>query len=80
VVIEAEIEDAIKRAMREITSAGMTSPVANRRLLRLGQEPLDTNRTCMAWYARKQARCLFSEALIANLERNWDARSRSLRD
>lgn len=80
VVIETEIEEAIERATREITSAGMTSLVANRRLLRLGQEPLDTHRTYMAWYAREQARCLFSEALIANLERNWDARSRSLPD
>jgi len=80
VVIETEIEEAIERATREITSAGLTSLVANRRLLRLGQEPLDTHRTYMAWYAREQARCLFSEALIANLERNWDARSRSLRE
>jgi len=80
VVIEAEIEDAIERAAREITSAGTTSLVANRRMLRVSQEPLDTHRIYMAWYAREQARCLFSEALIANLERNWDARSRSLRD
>ena len=32
----------------------------------------------MASYAREQAYCFYSPALIDNLERNWDARSRSL--
>lgn len=80
VVIEAEIDEAVERTAREITSAGPTSLVANRRMMRLGQEPLDVHRQYMAWYAREQARCLFSEALISNLERNWDARSRRLHD
>jgi hypothetical protein len=30
----------------------------------------------MAVYAREQAYCHFSPALIANLERNWNAGSR----
>jgi len=80
VVTAAEIEDAIEHSAREITGAGMTSLVANRRMLRLGQEPLDTHRMYMAWYAREQAYCHYSEALISNLERNWDARRRSLKD
>ena len=29
-------------------------------------------------YAREQAACHFSPALIANLEKNWDAKRRSL--
>ena len=32
----------------------------------------------MSGYARDQARCLYSPALIDNLERNWDARRRRL--
>ena len=32
----------------------------------------------MSNYAREQARCLYSPALIDNLERNWDAKRRSL--
>jgi thioesterase DpgC len=31
----------------------------------------------MATYAREQAYCLYSPALIDNLERNWDAKRRS---
>jgi thioesterase DpgC len=80
VVPASEIDAAVERSCREITSAGMTSLVANRRMLRLGQEPLDVHRTYMAWYAREQAYCQHSEALISNLERNWDARSRRLHD
>ena len=80
VVPASEIDAAIERSCTEITSAGMTSLVANRRMLRLSQEPLDVHRTYMAWYAREQAYCQHSEALISNLERNWDARARRLHD
>jgi thioesterase DpgC len=31
----------------------------------------------MAVYSREQAYCHFSPALIANLERNWNAQSRT---
>ena len=37
-----------------------------------------TFRRYMSGYARDQARCLYSPALIDNLERNWDARRRRL--
>jgi (3,5-dihydroxyphenyl)acetyl-CoA 1,2-dioxygenase len=74
--------DAMKHAVEgsaaELTSAGMTSLIANRRALRVGQEPLDTFRRYMAGYARDQAHCLYSPALIDNLERNWDAKRRRL--
>jgi (3,5-dihydroxyphenyl)acetyl-CoA 1,2-dioxygenase len=69
---------AIEDAAAELTSAGMTSLVANRRALRVGQEPLDLFRRYMSNYALAQARCLYSPALIANLERNWDAKRRAL--
>jgi (3,5-dihydroxyphenyl)acetyl-CoA 1,2-dioxygenase len=69
---------AVERSAVELTSAGMTSLLANRRALRVGQEPLDTFRRYMAGYARDQAYCLYSPALIDNLERNWNAKSRRL--
>jgi thioesterase DpgC len=69
---------AIERSAAELTRAGMTSLVANRRQMRLAQEPLDDFRRYMSGYAREQAYCLYSPALIDNLERNWDARRRRL--
>jgi thioesterase DpgC len=71
VVPGAEIERAVERAAAELVSAGRTSLVANRRALREAQEPLDVFRRYMSVYAREQARCLYSPALIENLERNW---------
>ena len=71
-----EIDAAIERAAGELTSAGTTSLTANRRQLRDVLEPLDSFRTYMSGYAREQARCLYSPALIDNLERSWDARNR----
>jgi len=57
-------------------------PAADRRQRDLvrgaGQEPLDAFRRYMAGYARDQAYCLYSPALIDNLERNWDAKRRRL--
>ena len=52
--------------------------IANRRAFRVGQEPLDLFRRYCAVYARDQAYCHFSPALIANLERNWNARNRKI--
>jgi hypothetical protein len=45
---------------------------------RYGIPPLEVFRRYLATYAIEQARCLYSPALIDNLERNWDARRRSL--
>jgi len=73
-----EIEEAVMRAAAELTSSGTTSLIANRKALRVAHEPLDAFRRYMSNYAREQARCLYSPALIDNLERNWDARRRSL--
>jgi hypothetical protein len=50
--------------------------VANRRALRCAQEPLDVFRRYMSVYAAEQARCLYSPALIDNLERHWQAAKR----
>jgi thioesterase DpgC len=78
VVASGEMEVAVRRSAAELTSAGLTSLVANRKALRITQEPLDVFRRYMSNYAQEQAYCLYSPALIDNLERNWDATRRAL--
>jgi thioesterase DpgC len=54
----------------------VVSAAGNRRAFRIAQEPLDVFRRYMSVYAREQAFCHFSPALISNLEKNWNAASR----
>jgi (3,5-dihydroxyphenyl)acetyl-CoA 1,2-dioxygenase len=72
-----KIDAALDRAVDVFTSSGVVSAAGNRRAIRIGQEPLDLFRRYMAVYAREQAWCHFSPALIANLERNWNAHNRA---
>jgi thioesterase DpgC len=72
----ASIETALEQVIEGFTSSGVVSAAGNRRALRVGQEPLDLFRRYMAVYCREQALCHFSPALIANLERNWNAHQR----
>jgi len=72
-----EMDDALIARAAELSSAGAVSGVANRRAFRIGQEPLDVFREYMSVYAREQAVCYFSPALISNLEENWRAHERS---
>lgn len=74
VVEGAEMDAAIARAVATLSGSGTVSMVANRRQLRIAQEPVDRYRRYMAGYALGQARCLHAPALIANLERNWEGR------
>ena len=77
-VVEAgEMDAAIERVVQNMTSSGAVGAIGNRRAFRVGIEPLDLFRRYMAVYAREQAYCHFSPALIANLERYWNAQSRS---
>jgi thioesterase DpgC len=78
VVSAGDVDGAIAHAATELMSAGETSLVANRRQLRAAAEPLDVFRAYMASYAREQAYCFYSPALIDNLERNWEAKRRRL--
>ena len=66
----------IDRLVKHVTGSGMVSAAGNRRAFRAGEEPLDAFRRYMAVYTREQAYCHFSPALIANLEKNWDAANR----
>ena len=76
-IVEAgEMDAAIERVVEGLTNSGVVSAAGNRRALRVTQEPLDLFRSYFAVYAREQAYCHFSPALIANLERYWNAQSR----
>ena len=72
------MDAAIERVVAGLTIAGSVSAVGNRRAFRVGEEPLDLFRRYVSVYAREQAYCHFSPALIANLERNWDAKNRKM--
>ena len=76
IVPAAEMDPAIERLIALLTDSGVVSAAGNRRALRSGEEPLDQFRRYMAVYAREQAVCHFSPALIANLEKHWDAANR----
>jgi thioesterase DpgC len=80
VVAPGEMDAAIERTVAGLTSSGVVSAAANRKALRVAQEPLDLFRQYMALYSREQAYCHFSPALIRNLEQHWNARSRSLKE
>ena len=78
VVPQPDMDAAIARAVDKLTGSGVVSAASNRRAFRVAQEPLDLFRTYFSVYALEQAYCHFSPALIANLERNWDAKNRKL--
>ncbi|HZC56561.1 MAG TPA: enoyl-CoA hydratase/isomerase family protein [Xanthobacteraceae bacterium] len=71
------LDAALDTIIDGFTSSGVVSTAGNRRAIRVSQEPLDSFRRYMAVYAREQAYCHFSPALIANLERNWGAQNRA---
>jgi len=76
VVSPGDVDAAVDRVVEGFTSSGVVSAAGNRRCFRVSEEPLDLFRRYMAVYAREQAYCHFSPALIANLERNWNAQQR----
>jgi enoyl-CoA hydratase/carnithine racemase len=78
IVPPGEVERATMKVCEDFTSSGVVSAASNRRALRVGEEPLDTFRRYMAVYAREQAYCHFSPALIANLEKHWNAAQRKI--
>ncbi len=67
------MDDAIEAMVERLTSSGVVSAAGNRRAFRAGEEPLEAFRRYMAVYAREQAYCHLSPALVANLEQNWKA-------
>ena len=73
-----DMEATVEEAVQGLSRSGMVSARGNRMALRVGAEPLDTFRRYAAVYAREQAFCHFSPALIANLERHWNAQNRKV--
>lgn len=78
VVAPDAIDAALAEAIANFTGSGAVSAAGNRRALRVIQEPLDAFRRYFAAYAREQAYCHLSPALIANLERHWNAHQRKI--
>jgi thioesterase DpgC len=76
IVAPRDMDAAIVKTVDNLTGSGVVSAAGNRRAFRIDQEPLDSFRRYMSVYAREQAHCHFSAALIGNLERNWDAANR----
>jgi (3,5-dihydroxyphenyl)acetyl-CoA 1,2-dioxygenase len=74
--------DAMDQALADrvdaLTSSGLVNAAANRRAIRVGQEPLDLFREYMATYAHEQAYCHLSPALVRNLETHWNAHERNV--
>ena len=76
-VVEPDaIDSTIDHVVERLTGSGVVGAIGNRRALRLAVEPLDKFRRYAALYAREQAYCHFSPALIANLEHYWNAANR----
>jgi (3,5-dihydroxyphenyl)acetyl-CoA 1,2-dioxygenase len=78
IVPPGEMDAALDKVIAGFTDSGMVSAVGNRRHFRIGQEPLDEFRRYMALFAREQAYCHFSPALVANLEQHWNAKERKI--
>jgi (3,5-dihydroxyphenyl)acetyl-CoA 1,2-dioxygenase len=74
----ADMDRALDHVIARLTSAGAVSATSNRRALRIGEEPFDVFRQYFSAYARDQAYCHYSPALIANLEREWNAHNRKI--
>ena len=74
----SELEQAVMTVVQDFTSSGVVSAAGNRRAMRVCEEPLDLFRRYMAVYCREQAYCHFSPALIANLEKHWNAANRKI--
>ncbi|MFE1877431.1 enoyl-CoA hydratase/isomerase family protein [Streptomyces sp. NPDC059496] len=65
------MDAAVERAAQHLDNPAVA---ANRRMMTLGEEPLDLFRRYMAAYALEQSYRLYSPDLIANLERTWISR------
>jgi thioesterase DpgC len=77
IVPAADMDAAIDRTVMMLTSSGAVGAIGNRRAFRVGVETLDQFRRYCVVYAREQAFCHFSPALIHNLEQNWGAGNRA---
>ncbi len=78
-IVEAgRMDEAIDERITALTSSGLINAAANRAAMRVGQEPIELFREYMSTYAREQAYCHLSPALVRNLEEHWNADRRRL--
>jgi thioesterase DpgC len=78
-VVEPDaVDGALEARVDALTSSGLVNAAANRRAIRIGEEPLDLFRRYMATFAKEQAYCHLSPALVRNLEEHWNADQRAL--
>ncbi len=78
-VVEPDaVDEALDARIEALTSSGLINAAANRRAMRVGEEPIDVFRQYMATFAREQAYCHLSPALVRNLEEHWNAHERSI--
>ncbi|WP_405758196.1 (3,5-dihydroxyphenyl)acetyl-CoA 1,2-dioxygenase DpgC [Streptomyces sp. NBC_00073] len=68
VVAAGDMADAVERAVAEL---GAPAVAANRRMLALTEEPLDSYRTYLAEFALVQAGRSYSDDVLAKVERRW---------
>jgi thioesterase DpgC len=78
VVDAGAVDAALDARVEALTSSGLVNAAANRRAIRVGEEPLDLFRRYMATFATEQAYCHLSPALVRNLEEHWNAHQRAL--
>ncbi len=78
VIEPTEMDAAIDARIEALTSSGLINAAANRAAMRAGAEPLDLFRQYMSTYAREQAYCHLSPALVQNLVRHWNADQRQV--
>jgi (3,5-dihydroxyphenyl)acetyl-CoA 1,2-dioxygenase len=78
IVEDGQMDEAIEARLTALRSSGLINAAANRAAMRVGQEPIELFREYMATYAREQAYCHLSPALVRNLEEHWSADRRRL--
>ena len=76
-VVEPEaMDDALDARVEALTSSGLINAAANRRAMRVGEEPLDVFRTVHGDLRPRPGHCHLSPALVQNLEEHWNAHER----
>ena len=78
IVSSGAMDDAIASNAAQMIRGGVVSTAANRKALRVGQEPLSSFRHYMAVYSWQQSLCLYDRDLIDNLERSWEPQKRRM--
>ena len=78
-VDRGRVDAALEARIEALTSSGLVNAAANRRALRIGQEPLDIFREYMATFCAGAGRTATSAPRWSrNLEEHWNAHERNV--